>query len=66
MRERDLALDDQVRAADVEVVAAAALQVLELPAGLVLGVDPEADAGEIVDQLLVELASLLAARSARC
>ena len=51
----DLAVGDQVRAADIETVAAAAGQVLELPAGAVLAeVELEADGGEAVQEVLVE------------
>ena len=58
--QRDLALDDQVGAADVEIIAAAAGEIFELPAGAVLAeIELEADALQAVEQLLVELLRLL-------
>src|SRR5262245_39991960 len=48
--ERDLALDQQVGAADVEIVAAAAGEVLELPAGVVLAeIELEADFAQALE-----------------
>src|SRR5204862_3777110 len=42
--ERDLALDEEVGAADVEIITATAGEVLELPAGIVLAeIELEAD-----------------------
>ena len=56
----DLALDDQVGAADVEIIAAAAGEIFELPAGVVLAeIELEADALQAVEQFLVELFRLL-------
>ena len=57
----DLALDEQVGAADVEIIAAAAGQVLELPAGVVLAeIELEADALQPCEQVLVELPGFVA------
>src|SRR3954469_2091216 len=56
----DLPLGDQVGAADVEVVAAAAGEVHELPAGSVLAIaQPEAFALEPLEQVLVEMLCVL-------
>ena len=53
--QRDIALDDQVGAADVEIIAAAAGEIFELPAGIVLAeIELEADALQAVEQFLVE------------
>jgi hypothetical protein len=58
--EADLAFDDQVGAADVEIVAAAAGEVLELPAGTVVAeVEPESHPLERIEQVLVEGLRLL-------
>src|SRR5207244_1244152 len=60
LREADPAFGDEVRAADVEVVAAAARQVLELPAGAVFPeVELESLALQRIEQRLVELLRLL-------
>src|SRR5215510_11833260 len=54
LRQSDLAFDDQIRAADIEVVAAAAGEILELPARSVLAeIELEAAALEPVEQFLV-------------
>ena len=51
LQQPDLAVDDQVRAADIEVIAAAAPQILHLQPGLVLAVvQPEAARCEPVEQ----------------
>ena len=51
----DIALYDQVGAADVEIIAAAAGEIFELPAGIVLAeVELEADALQALEQFLVE------------
>jgi len=63
LHQADLALDDQVRAPDVEVVAPAALPVLELPTCLVLGIDLEAGARQVVEQRLVQFSRLLGHRA---
>ena len=56
----DIALDDQVGAADVEIIAAAAGEVFELPAGIVLAeIELEAGARQPLQQLLVELLRFL-------
>ena len=58
--ERDLALHDQVGAADIEIIAAAACEIFELPAGIALAeVELESDAREPLQQFLVELFCLL-------
>ena len=59
--QRDLALDDQIRAADVEIIAAAAGEIFELPAGVVFAeIELEADARQALEQILVELLRFLA------
>ena len=63
LRQRDLALGDHVGAADIEVVAAAAREIFELPAGAVVAeVELEAAPREPVEQRLVELPALLGER----
>ena len=58
--ERNLAFHDQVGATDIEVIAAAARQIFELPAGIALAeVELESDAREPFEQFLVELFRLL-------
>src|SRR5262249_28015108 len=60
LREADPAFGDEVGAADVEVVAAAAGEVQELPAGPVLAVaEPEALLLEPIEEFLVELLRVL-------
>jgi hypothetical protein len=60
LHQADRAVDDQVGAADIEVVPAAAGQVLELPARAVRAeIEPEADPLQAVEQVLVELPRLL-------
>src|SRR5258708_24588956 len=52
----DLAFDDQIRAADVEVVAAATGEVFELPAGSVFAeIELEAATVEPIQQVFVDL-----------
>src|SRR5258708_36459932 len=52
--ERDLAADDEIRAAHVEIIAAAAGQIFELPAGgAVAEIEFEADALQSTEQFLV-------------
>jgi hypothetical protein len=59
LHQPDLALDDEIGAADVEIIAAAAGQVLELPARAILAeIVPEADALQRVEEILVELLGL--------
>ena len=56
LRQSDLAFDDQIRTADIEVVAAAAGEVLELPAGSVFAeIELEAAALEPIEQFLVHI-----------
>src|SRR6202012_5008985 len=56
----DRARRDEVGAADIEVIAAATREVLELPAGIVLAiVEFESDALESLEQGSVELLRLL-------
>src|SRR6266852_9561697 len=51
----DLAADDEIRAADVEIIAAAAGEIFELPAGVAVAeIELEADAREAVEQLLIQ------------
>ena len=50
----DLAVDDQVGAAHVEIIAAAAVHELELPARFVFVVDPEAHFFQRLQHVLVE------------
>src|ERR1041384_599612 len=58
--EADPAVGDEIRAADVEVVAAAAGEVQELPAGPVLAVaEPEALLLEPIEEGLVEILRVL-------
>ena len=58
--QRDLALGDQIGAADIEIIAAAAREIFELPAGVVLAeIELEADARQAVEQFLVELLRFL-------
>src|SRR3954469_20231081 len=58
--ELDRALDDEVGAADVEIIAAPTGEIFELPAGAGLAeIELEADAPQAVEQLLVELLRLL-------
>src|SRR5215210_1162307 len=58
--QRDLALHDEIGAADVEVITAAARQVFELPAGSVLPeIEPESDAGQLIEQLLIQFLRVL-------
>ena len=53
--QRDIALDDQVGAADIEIIAAAAGEVFELPAGVVFAeIELEAGALQAFEQFLVE------------
>src|SRR6185369_1758862 len=60
LRQADLAVGDEVGAADVVVVAAAAREVHELPAGAVLAVaQPEAPLLEALEQIPVELLRVL-------
>src|SRR4051812_23324831 len=56
LHDPDLTRNDEVRAADVEVVPAATREVFELPAGTVLAeIKLEAYPGEAVQQVFVEL-----------
>src|SRR5262249_15869280 len=56
LRQSDLAFDDQIRTADIEVVAAAAGEVLELPPGSVFAeIELEAAALESIEQFLVHI-----------
>src|SRR6266850_5520782 len=60
LREADLAVGDEVRAADVEVVAAAAREIQELPSGPFLAVaEPEPFALQPVEERAVELLRVL-------
>src|SRR5262249_46204490 len=57
--QRDVAVDDQVGAADVEIIAAAAGQILELPTSAVVSkIEPEPALCESVEQRLVEFLRL--------
>src|SRR5262245_50999839 len=56
LRQSDLAFDDQIRTTDVEVVAAAAGEVLELPPGSVFAeIELEAAALEPIEQFPVDI-----------
>src|SRR5581483_4404555 len=60
LHEIDLAFDDEIGAADIEVIAAAAGEIFELPAAAVVAeVELEAFAGETVEQIAVDLLGLL-------
>src|SRR5207249_425482 len=66
LREPDLAFGDEIGAADVEVVAAAASEVHELPAGSVLAeTEPEALALEPLEELPVEVLRVLGGEDVR-
>ena len=59
LRQPHLAVDDQIGAADVEIIAAAARQVFELPAGAVVAeIELEAALREAVEQRLIQLCGL--------
>src|SRR5262245_5018818 len=56
LRQSDLALDDQIRTSDIEVVATAAGEVLELPPGSVFAeIELEAAALESIEQFFVHI-----------
>jgi hypothetical protein len=56
LRQSDLAFDDQIRTADIEVVTASAGKVLELPSGTVFAeIELEAAALESIEQFLVHI-----------
>ena len=60
LAQRDLAVGDEIGAADIEIIAAAARQIFELPAGVALAViQLESDPGKPVEQRLVEILRLL-------
>ena len=60
MLQRDLAAHHEIRAADIEIIAAAAGEVFELPAGIAFAViELEADALQTIEQFPVELFRLL-------
>src|SRR6516165_2157089 len=60
LQQSDRARDDEIRAADVEVIAAATGQIFELPAGFVLAkIEPEAFTLEAIEQVPVQISCLL-------
>src|SRR6185295_10114940 len=61
--QRDLALDQEIGAADIEIIAAAPRKIFELPAGIVLAeIELEADLAQPLEQLGIERLRLVASQ----